>query len=59
MIEQNESTTNKEKIVKTSADKPNNNNNKKKIFMLGDSMVKIFSGWSVLENLKKNHNVYV
>ena len=40
VIEQSESTTNKEKNVKKSADKQNNNNNKKKIFILGDSMVK-------------------
>ena len=39
-IEQRESTTNKEKNVKTPANKPSNNNNKKKIFILGDSMVK-------------------
>ena len=30
VIEQSESTTNKENNVKTSADKPNSNNNKKK-----------------------------
>ena len=40
VIEQRESTSNKEKNVKTPANKPSNNNNKKKIFILGDSMVK-------------------
>ena len=40
VIEQRESTTNKNKNVKTPANKSSNNNNKKKIFILGDSMVK-------------------
>ena len=47
VIEQNESITNKEKNVETSAYKPNNNNNKKKIFILVDSMVNIVNGWSI------------
>ena len=45
--------------MKTFADKPNNNNNKKKIFILGDSMIKNNNGWSISENLKKKHDVYV
>ena len=30
-----------------------------KIYILGDSMVMNVNGWSISENLKKKHNVYV